>query len=69
MSNFPEVDSWPAMFEFDQTESPIRETVIRQKIEMDLSDGTIAVPTGPGLGVDVIPEAVEEFRTHLITVE
>ncbi|MCC7233708.1 MAG: mandelate racemase/muconate lactonizing enzyme family protein [Bryobacterales bacterium] len=69
MSSFPEVDSWPAMFEFDQTESPIREAVIRQKIEMDPSDGTIEVPTGPGLGVEVIPEAVEEFRTRLTTVE
>lgn len=68
ISSFPDVDSWPAMFEFDQTESPIREAVIRQKIEMDPRDGTIEVPTGPGLGVDVIPEAVEQFRTELITV-
>lgn len=42
------------MFEFDQTGSPFRDAVIRQKIEMDPSDGTIAVPTGQGLGVHVI---------------
>jgi D-galactarolactone cycloisomerase len=69
MSCFPEIDGWPPTFEFDQTESPIRQAVIRQKIEMDPADGRIAVPTGPGLGVDVVREAVDEFRTELINVE
>ena len=42
---------------------------IRQKIEMDRADGLIPVPTGPGLGVDVVPEAVDEFRTELIEIK
>jgi L-alanine-DL-glutamate epimerase-like enolase superfamily enzyme len=56
------------MFEFDQTESPFREAVIRQKIEMDPADGRIAVPTAPGLGVTVLREAVDEFRTELLSI-
>jgi L-alanine-DL-glutamate epimerase-like enolase superfamily enzyme len=68
MSCFPEVNGWPQMFEFDQTETPFREEIIRQKIVMDLADGRIAVPEGPGLGVDVVPEAVDEFRTELIEI-
>ncbi len=68
MSCFPDVAGWPAMFEFDQTESPFREAVIRQKIEMDPSDGRIAVPTLPGLGVEVVRDAVDEFRVELIEV-
>lgn len=57
----------PPMFEFDQTESPFRDEVIRETIGLS-GDGTVAVPQGPGLGVTVIPEAVEEFRTELITI-
>jgi D-galactarolactone cycloisomerase len=68
MSCFPEMNGWPQMFEFDQTESPFREAVIRQKIRMDPADVRIAVPEGPGLGVDVVPEAVAEFRTELIEI-
>jgi D-galactarolactone cycloisomerase len=68
MSCFPTVDGWPPTFEFDQTEHPFRAAVIRQKIEVDPADGCIPVPTAPGLGVDVAPEAVDEFRTELLTV-
>jgi D-galactarolactone cycloisomerase len=68
MSCFPEVNGWPQMFEFDQTESPFREALIRQNIVMDPVDGRIAVPEGPGLGVDVVPEAVDEFRTDLVEI-
>jgi D-galactarolactone cycloisomerase len=68
MSCFPAMDRWPPTFEFDQTESPFRQAVIRQTIEMDPADGCIAVPAGPGLGVDVVREAVDEFCRELIEV-
>ena len=29
---------------------------------MELSDGTIRIPTGPGLGIDVDPAKVEQYR-------
>jgi o-succinylbenzoate synthase len=33
-----------------------------------LDDGHIAVPTGPGLGVDVLPDVLEEFTTSVETI-
>jgi O-succinylbenzoate synthase len=34
-----------------------------------LDDGSIAVPTGPGLGVDPLPEALEEFTTSVEQID
>ncbi len=56
------------LFEFDQTEHPFRDAIIREKIAFNPVDGTVAVPGGPGLGVTVIPEAVAEFRTDLFSI-
>lgn len=58
----------PPMFEFDRTESPFRDAVIEEKIDIE-SDGCVPVPEGPGLGVHVIPEAVAQFRSELIVVK
>jgi len=55
------------LFEFDQTESPFRDAVIEERIELG-ADGRVAVPEGPGLGVTVIPEAVAEFCQELIVI-
>jgi D-galactarolactone cycloisomerase len=55
-------------FELDCTEHPIRDAVVRQPFVIDPSDGCIAVPTGPGLGIEVIREAVEEYRTNLVVI-
>jgi D-galactarolactone cycloisomerase len=57
----------PVMFEFDQTENPFRDAVLKQKITIDKSDGCIGVPTQPGLGINIVREAVDEFRTNLVT--
>jgi D-galactarolactone cycloisomerase len=62
--NPPEV-----LFEFDQTENPFRDAVIEEKLTLDALDGCVAVPPGPGLGVTVIPEAVEAFRTNLQVIK
>jgi D-galactarolactone cycloisomerase len=69
MACFPDMDGWPPMIEFDQTESPLRDAVIKPSLRYDPRDGRIGVPDGPGLGVEVIPEAVAEFRQELITIE
>jgi D-galactarolactone cycloisomerase len=58
----------PILFEFDRTESPFRDAILRQDLDIDPADASIAVPMGPGLGVDVIPEAVAEFRVGLRVV-
>jgi D-galactarolactone cycloisomerase len=57
----------PPMFEFDQTESPFRDAVIAERISLG-ADGMVPVPSGPGLGITVIPEAVAEYRAELITI-
>jgi len=56
------------MLEFDQTEHPFRDALVAQRIAPDTPGGALAVPNGPGLGVSVIPEAVAEFRTGLLTI-
>ena len=55
-------------FEFDQTENPLRTAVVKQRIEIDPADGCIQVPMRPGLGIDVVREAVAEYRTELLTI-
>lgn len=57
----------PVMFEFDQTENPLRDAVIQERIRPG-EDGMIEVPNKPGLGVTVIPEAVKEFAVETISM-
>jgi len=57
----------PALFEMDQTEHPFRDAVAAQPPRLG-NDGLVAVPDGPGLGIRVVPEAVEAFRTELIRI-
>jgi D-galactarolactone cycloisomerase len=57
----------PVLFEFDCTESPFRSTIVKQCIDIE-EDGYISVPSRPGLGIDVVREAVDEYRTELVTV-
>jgi D-galactarolactone cycloisomerase len=64
----PALNPPPILFEFDQTEHPFRDAILKERIALDPADGTVAVPSGPGLGVTVIPEAVEEFRTDLTSI-
>ncbi len=63
----PALEACPATFEFDQTESPFRDTVVETGFRLG-PDGTITIPQTPGLGVRVIPEAVAQFRTQLIQI-
>jgi D-galactarolactone cycloisomerase len=48
------------LLEFDRTEHPIRQAVLQRPIEHER--GWVAVPTGPGLGIEVDREALERFR-------
>jgi D-galactarolactone cycloisomerase len=57
----------PLLFEFDRTASPFRDAVIEEKLDIDPVDACVAVPMKPGLGVTVIPEAVEEYSHRPIT--
>ncbi|MGH9632290.1 MAG: mandelate racemase/muconate lactonizing enzyme family protein [Bryobacteraceae bacterium] len=58
----------PAVFELDCTENPLRDAVVRSPFRIDPADGCIAVPAGPGLGIEVVGEAVNEYRVEMITI-
>ena len=49
------------VMEFDRTPSPIREGIA---MPFDQVDGFLAVPTGPGLGVEIDEKAVERLCVH-----
>ena len=56
------------LFEFDQTESPFRDAVVREPVRPVRAGGPIAVPSGPGLGIVVDPEAVAAFTERRIEI-
>lgn len=58
----------PVVFELDCTESPMRDAVVREAFRVDPADGRVAVPAKPGLGIEVVREAVEEYRVALVTI-
>jgi D-galactarolactone cycloisomerase len=47
------------MLEFDRTEHPIRQAILKQPIEH--VRGVVRVPDGPGLGIEVDREALRKF--------
>lgn len=49
------------LLEFDMTEHPIRQAILRSPIEP--VKGRVAVPSGPGLGIEVDRDAVEGFKS------
>ncbi len=64
----PALEGAEMLFEFDQTESPFRDAVVRESIRPVREGGPIAVPEGPGLGVSVDREAVAAFTERRIEV-
>ncbi len=50
------------MLEFDRTEHPIRQAILTQPIEH--VGGMVAVPDGPGLGIEVDREALARFAAR-----
>jgi D-galactarolactone cycloisomerase len=47
------------VLEYDRNPSPLREALSKEPIEM--IDGVLPVPTGPGLGIDIDTAALEEY--------
>jgi D-galactarolactone cycloisomerase len=50
------------LLEFDRSEHPVRMAVLREPIEQ--KDGWVAVPDGPGLGIEIDRDALERFRVR-----
>lgn len=59
---WPHTDNapYPLMVEFDCAENPLRDAVVRDPLEP--ANGKIAIPTLPGLGVELIPEVVARYK-------
>ena len=52
--------------EFDQTPNPIRDDLC--SIRFEQKDGFIAVPEGPGLGVEIDESVLKKLcATHVVT--
>ncbi|MBS7809648.1 mandelate racemase/muconate lactonizing enzyme family protein [Roseococcus pinisoli] len=48
------------LFEFDRTEHPIRQAILKQPLEP--VGGMMRIPTGPGLGIEIDRDALARFR-------
>ena len=58
----------PVLFELHLPhESPVW-GLTTKRIEVDKSDGMIAVPTGPGLGIEINRDELERYRKQVINV-
>ncbi|GAC1331830.1 MAG: D-galactarolactone cycloisomerase [Beijerinckiaceae bacterium] len=50
----------PPMLEFEQEENPFRDFLAKEPINQ--KEGKVAVPTGPGLGIEVDRAVIERYR-------
>jgi len=50
------------ILEFDRTENPFRQAVVTQPLEH--VNGVVAIPDGPGLGIEIDRAALDEFRAR-----
>lgn len=66
-SPFGESGSTPQFLEFDRGVNPLRESVLKDPIRP--IDGMVAVPQGPGLGIDVDEDAVRELSLPQYAVD
>lgn len=55
----------PVLFEFDRTESPFRDAILAETLDIDPSDACVPVPMKAGLGITVLPELVTRYRQEL----
>jgi D-galactarolactone cycloisomerase len=58
----PSLNAIEPMLEFDRTEHPIRAALLATPIEH--RRGRVAVPDGPGLGVEIDRDALKRFRVN-----
>jgi D-galactarolactone cycloisomerase len=58
--NPPCAEPWEPLLELDRTEHPIRQAILASPIEHQ--QGWVAVPDGPGLGIEVDRTALDRFR-------
>jgi D-galactarolactone cycloisomerase len=50
------------ILEYDRSSHPFRRELITQPIE--LHDGMVKIPDGPGLGIEVVAETLDRYRVN-----
>ncbi len=51
---------WPVLVEHDVGPNPLRDELLTEPLE--LAEGTLRVPDGPGLGISLDPAALRRYR-------
>jgi D-galactarolactone cycloisomerase len=52
----------PPVLEYDRSSHPFRGELVTQPLEM--VDGMVEVPSGPGLGIEIRRETIERYRVN-----
>jgi len=69
---FPDVSrAWnppPVLFELHLPHESPAWDLTTKRIEVDKTDGMIAVPTGPGLGIEINRDVLDRHRTELVKI-
>ena len=52
-------EAQPSLLEFDMTENKLRSELAREPI--GTTDGAVAVPQGPGLGIEIDRAVLEQY--------
>jgi len=64
-SESPDEDA--TVLEFDRSDNPLREdTILTQPLRLE-SDGTVKVPSGPGLGVEVDENKLKKYTVSVVS--
>ncbi len=50
------------ILEYDRSSHPFRRELVAEP--MSLADGVVGIPDGPGLGIELVPEALERYRVN-----
>ena len=48
------------MLELDTYENPFRDALVTEPAQV--KDGFVAIPTGPGLGIEIVEDVIERYR-------
>ncbi len=58
----PSLIPMPPMLEFEQTENPFRDRLAKEPIVQHA--GIVAIPTGPGLGIEIDRSVIDQYRVE-----
>ena len=56
----PRRNGRPPILEFDRTHNPFRQAILTKPL--DHVNGVVAIPDGPGLGIEINRDALEQYR-------